>query len=86
MWKMRLRAKSCTRWRVLALQQREADHIKRLEDVRRVRWHAEGEDLVFKAVVLEILVQVALMAVQNEQPLCPYLACLCMRLKVLQPL
>jgi hypothetical protein len=49
--------------RVLALQRREADYIKWLEDVRRVRWHAEGKDHVFEAVVLEILVEVALMAV-----------------------
>jgi hypothetical protein len=48
-----------------------------------VRWHAEGKDLVFKAVVLEILVKVALMAVQNKQPVRPYLARLCMRVKVL---
>jgi hypothetical protein len=36
-----------------------------------VRWHAEGKDLVFKAVVLKLLVEVALMAVQNEQPVPP---------------
>ena len=48
---------------VLALQRRKADHIKRLEDVRRMGRHAEGQDLVFKAVVLKILVKVALMAV-----------------------
>jgi hypothetical protein len=39
---------------------------------------------VFKAVVLKILVEVALMAVQNKQPVHPYLARLCMRVKVLQ--
>ena len=48
---------------VLALQRREADHVKRLEDVRRVRRHAESQDLMFKAVVLKILVEVALIAV-----------------------
>jgi hypothetical protein len=51
-----------------------------------VRWHAEGEDLVFKTVVLKILVKVALMAVQNKQPVRLYLARLCMRVKMLQPL
>jgi hypothetical protein len=51
-----------------------------------VRWHAEGKDHVFEAVVLEILVEVALMAVQTEQPVRPYLVRLCMRIKVLQPL
>jgi hypothetical protein len=48
-----------------------------------VRWHAEGQDLAFKIVVLEILVEVALVAVQNKQPVCPYLAGLRMRVKVL---
>ena len=51
-----------------------------------MRWHAEGRDHVFEAVVLKILVEVALMAVQNEQPVRPYLARLCMRVEVLQPL
>jgi hypothetical protein len=51
-----------------------------------VRWHTEGEDLMFKAVVLKFLTKVALMAVQNEQPVYPYLARLYMRVKMLQPL
>jgi hypothetical protein len=41
---------------------------------------------LFKAVILEILVKVALIAVQNEQPVHPYLARLYIRVKVLQPL
>jgi hypothetical protein len=41
---------------------------------------------VFKAVVLELLVKVALIAVQNKQPVHPYLARPCMRVKMLQPL
>ena len=48
---------------VLALQRRKADHIKRLEDVRQIGRHTEGQDLVFKVIVLKILVKVALMAV-----------------------
>jgi hypothetical protein len=51
-----------------------------------VRWHTEGEDLMFKAVVLKFLTKVALMAVQNEQPVYPHLARLYMRVKMLQPL
>jgi hypothetical protein len=39
---------------------------------------------VFKAVVLEILVKMALMAVQNKQPVHSYLTRLCMRVKMLQ--
>ena len=72
--------------RVLALQRREAHHVKRLEDVRRVGRHAEGQDLVFQAVVLKILVEVALVAVEYEQPVYPSLTRLRMRVKVLQPL
>jgi hypothetical protein len=49
-----------------------------------VRWHAEGKDLVFKTVVLKILVEMTLMAIQNEQPVCPYLTSLRMPVKVLQ--
>jgi hypothetical protein len=41
---------------------------------------------MFKAVVLEILVEVALMAVQNKQLVYPHYARLCMHVKVLQPL
>jgi len=46
--------------RVLALQRREADHVKRLEDMRGVRWYIEGKDLIYKAVVLKILIKIAL--------------------------
>jgi hypothetical protein len=45
------------------LQRREIDYVKRLKDMRRVRWYIEGKDLMFKVVVLKILVEMALMAV-----------------------
>ena len=41
---------------------------------------------MFKSVVLEILVEVALVAVQNKQPVQPDLARPCKRVKMLQPL
>jgi hypothetical protein len=41
---------------------------------------------MFKAVVLELLVKVALVAVQDKQPVTPHLARLGMLIKVLQPL
>jgi hypothetical protein len=41
---------------------------------------------VFKAVVLEILVEMALVAIENEQSVCSCLSRLCMRIKMLQPL
>ena len=48
-----------------------------------MRWYTDSDDLMFKAIVLEILVEMALMAVQNEQPVPPYLMRLCMCVKVL---
>jgi hypothetical protein len=51
--------------------------------VRQVRWHTESKDLVFKTVVLKILVKVALIAVQNKQPILPNLARLYMLVRVL---
>jgi hypothetical protein len=41
---------------------------------------------MLKAVVLEILIKVALIAIQNEQLVYPYLVRLCICIKVLQPL
>jgi hypothetical protein len=72
--------------RVLALQRREADYVKRREDVQQMGRHTEGQDLVLQAVVLKILVEVALMAVQDEQPAPPYLVHLHMPVKVPQSL
>ena len=48
---------------VLKLQQREADHVKRLEYMRRMGRHAERQDLILKAVVLKFLVEMALMPI-----------------------
>ena len=50
-----------------------------------MRRHTEREDLSYEAVVLEILVKVAFMAVQDKQSVRPLLARLCMRVKMLQP-
>jgi hypothetical protein len=38
---------------------------------------------MFKIVVLKILVKIALITVKNKQPVRPYLASLCMPIKVL---
>jgi hypothetical protein len=48
-----------------------------------VRWHVEGKDPVLKAVVLKILIEVALVAIQDKQPVPPYLTGLCALIKVL---
>jgi hypothetical protein len=54
--------------------------------MRRVGWYAEGKDLIFNTVVLKLLVEVALIAVQDKQSVTPNLAYLYMLIKVLQPL
>jgi len=48
-----------------------------------VRWHAESDNLVLLAVVLEIKRAMALVAVNNKQPVRSYR--LCMRIKVFEP-
>jgi Holliday junction resolvase RusA-like endonuclease len=50
-----------------------------------VWWHAESNNLVLLAVVLEFYQAVALMAVDNEQPICPSRGRLRMSVKVLKP-
>jgi hypothetical protein len=83
---MRRRAKSLMRWEYFRFNGEKQTHVKRLKNMRRVRWYAEGKDLMFNAVVLKLLVEVALIAVQNKQSVFPNLAHLCMLVKVLQPL
>ena len=72
--------------RVLQLQRRKAHDIEWLQDVGRVRWHAERQDLMLTAVVLEVLVEMAFMTIEDEQPSDPHLTRLCVRIKMLQPL
>ena len=51
-----------------------------------MRRHTERDYVIFKAIVLELLAQMAFMTIHNEQPITPHLTRLCMRVKVLQPL
>jgi hypothetical protein len=51
-----------------------------------VRRHADSNNLVLLAVLLEYERVVALMAVDNEEPMSAYNPPLCMLIKVLQPL
>ena len=46
--------------------------------------HTEGKDLMCKAIILKLLAKVAFIAVQNKQPVRPYLVRLCMRVEVLK--
>ena len=49
-------------------------------------WHTERKDLMFQTVILEILIEMALVTIQNEQPVAANLTRFCIRVKVLQPL
>ena len=49
-------------------------------------WHTERKDLMFQTVILEILIKMALVTIQNEQPVAANLTRFCIRVKVLQPL
>jgi hypothetical protein len=48
-------------------------------------WHTECKDLLFQAIVLEILAYMALMAIQNKEPVPSYLTRLYKSVKVLKP-
>jgi Holliday junction resolvase RusA-like endonuclease len=50
-----------------------------------VWWHAESNNLVLLAVVLEFYRAVALVAVNNKQPICPSRGRLRMSVEVLKP-
>jgi hypothetical protein len=65
------------------LQRRKTAYIKRLKQMRRVRRHAESSNLVLLAVLLEFERVVAIVAVNNEQPVPANIAPLCMLIKVL---
>ena len=49
-------------------------------------WYTERKDLMFQTVILEILIEMALVTIQNEQPVAANLTRFCIRVKVLQPL
>ena len=48
---------------VRALKRRETAHIKWLEEVRRVGWHAESDNLVLCTVLVELRRSMAAVAV-----------------------
>jgi hypothetical protein len=48
---------------VRALERREAAHIKRLEEVRRMGWRTESDDIILCTVLVELWCRVAAVAV-----------------------
>ena len=71
---------------VRSLEWREAAHIKRLEEVGGMGWHAESDDLVLCAVLVELRRGVAAMAVEDKKPVDSTRTRRGMSVKVLYPL
>ena len=68
---------------VRALKRREAAHIKRLEEVRRMGWHAESNDAILCTVLVELWCSVAAVAVYYEKTTNSICTRRCMSIKVL---
>ena len=71
---------------VRVLERREAAHVKWLEEVRRVRWHTESDDVVRCAVLVELWGSVAAVAVKDKETIDSARTRRCMSVKVLHPL
>lgn len=52
---------------VRSLERREAAYIKRLEEVRGVGWHAEGDDLVLCTELIKLWRSVAAVSIKDEE-------------------
>jgi hypothetical protein len=52
---------------VRSLERREAAHIKRLEEVGGVAWHAEGDDLVLCTELIKLWRSMAAVAVKYKE-------------------
>jgi hypothetical protein len=71
---------------VRTLQRSEAAHVKGLEDVGGVRWHAQRNNVLLLAVLLELQGVVTLVAVDDEEPVRAHFAVPCVLIKVLDPI
>ena len=67
------------------LQRGKTPNVKWLQDVRGVWGHTEGDNLALLAEILEFKRLVALVAVDNQQPIASYSGSLCVVDKVLKP-
>ena len=70
---------------VCRLERAETSNIKWLEDVRRVRRHAERDDVILFAVELEVGRVVAVVAVEDEEAINPGYSSFGMLVEVLNP-
>jgi hypothetical protein len=68
------------------LQRPKAANIEWLEEVRRMRGHTERDDVVLLAIELEFSRVVALVAVEDQQPVFALRPRRCMAVEVLNPI
>jgi hypothetical protein len=68
------------------LERRVAANIKRLEEVRGVRRHAESDNLVILAKLIKLWCSIALMTVKDEKSVRALCTGLCVSVEVLHPL
>jgi hypothetical protein len=52
---------------VRSLTRREAAHIKRLEEVRCVRWHTESDDLILRTELIKLWRSMVAVTVKDEE-------------------
>jgi hypothetical protein len=71
---------------VRALKRREAAHVKWLEEVRRVRWHTESNNVVLRTVLVELWGSVAAVAVKYKETIDSTRTRRCVPVEVLYPL
>ena len=69
---------------VRLLQQGKTPNVKWLQDVRGVWGHTEGDNLALLTEILEFKRLMALVAVNNQQPIATYSSSLCVVDKVLK--
>ena len=69
---------------VRLLQRGKTTNVKWLQDVRGVRRHTEGDNLALLTEILEFERLMALVAVDNQQPIASYSSSLCVLNKVLK--
>jgi hypothetical protein len=68
---------------VQRLDRGEAANIKRLEEVGRVGWHTQRNNLIVCIKLIKLWCSIAPMPIKDEQPLRTNYTRLCMSVKVL---
>jgi hypothetical protein len=67
-------------------KRREAAHTKWLEEVRRVRWHTQSNNVILCAVMVELRRRMAAVAIKDKETIDSMRTRRCMSIKVPYPL